>query len=176
MPDGRYERVASEGVSAQQALMRLYGLNGFILWRHAEAVEREAGQISSACSRGASAVRRAWPTGLTSASRIRRACWVIACCAASRPPRRWAASSRTVEAIALDAGPAAKAAAARWPESSEPVLVVGHQPTLVSSPSLLLAGTPQPWSVKKGAVWWLRSRDREGGAVVLHAVLGPDGL
>ena len=24
-PDGRYERVASDGVSAQQALMRLYG-------------------------------------------------------------------------------------------------------------------------------------------------------
>ena len=84
---------------------------------------------------------------------------------------------RTVEAIALDAGPAAVLAAARWPESSEPVLVVGHQPTLGLVASLLLAGTPQPWSVKKGAVWWLRSRDREGGApVVLHAVLGPDGL
>ena len=84
---------------------------------------------------------------------------------------------RTVEAIAPDAGPAAVLAAARWPESSEPVLVVGHQPTLGLVASLLLAGTPQPWSVKKGAVWWLRSRDREGGApVVLHAVLGPDGL
>jgi phosphohistidine phosphatase len=35
----------------------------------------------------------------------------------------------------------------------------------------------QPWPIRKGAVWWLRSRDREGSAqVVLHAVIAPDSL
>ena len=84
---------------------------------------------------------------------------------------------RTVEAIAPEAGPAAVLAAARWPEASEPVLVVGHQPTLGLVASLLLSGQAQPWSVKKGAAWWLRSRDREGGSrAVLHAVMSTDCL
>ena len=41
----------------------------------------------------------------------------------------------------------------------------------------LLANQPQPWAIKKGAVWWLRNRDREGGAqVVLQTVMGPEFL
>jgi phosphohistidine phosphatase len=41
----------------------------------------------------------------------------------------------------------------------------------------LLTGQPQPWAFKKGALWWLRNRDREGGAqVVLQAVMGPEFL
>jgi phosphohistidine phosphatase len=68
-------------------------------------------------------------------------------------------------------------AAARWPDAVEPVLVVGHQPTLGLVASLALTGTAQAWSVKKGAVWWLRSRSRdEGERVVLQAVQGPDSL
>jgi phosphohistidine phosphatase len=40
----------------------------------------------------------------------------------------------------------------------------------------LLADVDQPWSMKKGAVWWLRRRERDGAGaqVVLQAVLGPD--
>jgi phosphohistidine phosphatase len=52
-----------------------------------------------------------------------------------------------------------------------------HQPTLGLVASLAVTGTAQPWSVKKGAVWWLRSRSRdEGERVVLQAVQGPDTL
>jgi phosphohistidine phosphatase len=55
------------------------------------------------------------------------------------------------------------------------VIVVGHQPTLGAVASLLLTGQVQALSVKKGAVWWLRSRDREGeGQVVLVAALTPE--
>lgn len=65
--------------------------------------------------------------------------------------------------------------AARWPVSRDPVLIVGHQPTLGLLAARLLAGQDQPWAVRKGAVWWLRSREREGDAqVVLHAVVPPD--
>ncbi|KAA0253219.1 MAG: histidine phosphatase family protein, partial [Acidobacteria bacterium] len=36
--------------------------------------------------------------------------------------------------------------------------------------SLLLSGEEADWSVKKGAVWWLTTREREGRAqVVLRA-------
>jgi phosphohistidine phosphatase len=66
---------------------------------------------------------------------------------------------------------------ARWPESKEAVLVVGHQPTMGQTAAHLLSGTNQSWAVRKGAVWWLRSRERGGdGQVVLVAMLGPEQL
>ena len=80
---------------------------------------------------------------------------------------------------------------ARWPDRREPVLIVGHQPTLGMAAALLMGGaqgsneaaaetaahaTPA-WSVRKGAVWWLRHRDRGGVAeVVLVSVRSPDSL
>ncbi|MGL6109719.1 MAG: SixA phosphatase family protein [Rubrivivax sp.] len=80
---------------------------------------------------------------------------------------------------------------ARWPDRREPVLIVGHQPTLGMTAALLMAGvqasgeaqgepaahaTPA-WSVRKGAVWWLRHRQRGGVAdVVLVSVRSPEAL
>jgi len=82
----------------------------------------------------------------------------------------------TSEAIRPGASVAELLEAAGWPDSSEPVLVVGHQPTLGLVAAQLLAGVDQSWSMKKGAVWWLRRRERNGagGQVVLQAVIGPD--
>ncbi|MBL0727525.1 phosphohistidine phosphatase SixA [Piscinibacter sp. HJYY11] len=86
-------------------------------------------------------------------------------------------SFKTVKAIAPDASATAVLSAARWPESSEPVLVVGHQPTLGHVAALLLGEVAQSWVIKKGAVWWIRSRERESGSqVVLQAVQSPDCL
>jgi len=65
-------------------------------------------------------------------------------------------------------------AAARWPDSKEPVLVVGHQPTLGLAAAYLVAGVAQPWTLRKGAVWWLRSRQRMEATVVLMAVRAPE--
>jgi phosphohistidine phosphatase len=54
------------------------------------------------------------------------------------------------------------------------VLVVAHQPTLGLVASLLLAGEPMQWSIKKGAVWWISHRMRlEGPQTVLQAVMCP---
>lgn len=41
-------------------------------------------------------------------------------------------------------------------------LIVGHQPTLGQTASLLLSGVQADWTIKKGAVWWLSSRSRHG--------------
>ena len=75
-------------------------------------------------------------------------------------------------------------AAVRWPDAREPVLVVGHQPTLGLVAAYLMTGprlshgepeTLLPWSIRKGGVWWLRHRPREDrGEVVLVAVRTPE--
>ena len=80
---------------------------------------------------------------------------------------------------------------ARWPDRREPVLIIGHQPTLGLTAASLMAGlqglaeaadTPvahatPAWSVRKGAVWWLRHRERGGVAeVVLVSARSPDNL
>ena len=84
---------------------------------------------------------------------------------------------RTVAALAPGNDVQSVLKAARWPDANEPVLVVGHQPTLGFVAAMLLADQMQGWAIKKGGVWWLRSRDREGSAgVVLHAVQSPDTL
>ena len=150
-----------------------------ILWRHAEAhVERE----------GQTDLERALtPKGERQAQRMAE--WLnqrlahstrILVSPAVRTQQTAKALERqfkTVQLLAPDASVTALLSVARWPESSEPVLVVGHQPTLGQVAALLLGEVAQPWVMKKGAVWWLRHRVREEGPqVVLQAVQSPDCL
>jgi len=82
---------------------------------------------------------------------------------------------RTVDELAPGATASAVLAAAGWPDARESVLVIGHQPTLGEVSSFLLAGEELPWSIRKGAVWWLSNRVRDGvSTVVLKVVIGPD--
>jgi phosphohistidine phosphatase len=63
----------------------------------------------------------------------------------------------------------------QWPHAKGCVLVVGHQPTLGQVVSRLLGLTEQECAVKKGALWWLRYREREGqGETVVVTVQSPD--
>lgn len=65
--------------------------------------------------------------------------------------------------------------AAGWPGAADPVLIVGHQPTLGMLAARLLSGQDQAWAIRKGAVWWLRSRERGGQPeVTLLAAQSPD--
>ncbi|QHE86374.1 SixA phosphatase family protein [Hydrogenophaga sp. BPS33] len=50
----------------------------------------------------------------------------------------------------------------QWPQGKSPVVVVGHQPTLGRVVSRLLGLVEPECSMKKGAVWWLRHRERDG--------------
>ena len=82
---------------------------------------------------------------------------------------------KTVQALAPDASPVALLSAVRWPDSNEPVLVVGHQPTLGQVAALMVGELHQTWVLKKGAVWWLRQRMRGGVSQVhVQAVQAPD--
>ena len=51
---------------------------------------------------------------------------------------------------------------AGWPDSKMSVLIVGHQPVLGRAVAYLLGLPDGECSVRKGAVWWLRSRVRDG--------------
>ena len=84
---------------------------------------------------------------------------------------------KTLPELAPDGNGEALLKAARWPDASEPVLIVGHQPTLGLVASYLLTGQPSAWTIKKGAVWWIRGRNREDREqVILQAVQSPDCL
>ncbi len=50
----------------------------------------------------------------------------------------------------------------QWPMAKGVVLVVGHQPCLGETIAQLVGLKESECSVKKGAVWWLRSRLRDG--------------
>jgi phosphohistidine phosphatase len=64
---------------------------------------------------------------------------------------------------------------AGWPDSKMSVLIVGHQPVLGKAVAYLL-GLPQgECSLRKGAVWWLRSRVRDGATqTVVVSVQTPE--
>ncbi|WP_343583193.1 histidine phosphatase family protein [Herbaspirillum sp.] len=65
--------------------------------------------------------------------------------------------------------------AANWPDSREPVLIIGHQPTLGLVASQLICGQPQEWSLRKANVWWIAQRER--GDITtnyLKAVIAPE--
>jgi len=50
----------------------------------------------------------------------------------------------------------------QWPTSKAPILVIGHQPTLGKTIAQLLGFQETDCALKKGALWWLRTRERDG--------------
>ena len=145
-----------------------------ILWRHAEA---EPGEPDLG--------RRLTAKGLKQAERM--GAWLdrhlpdttrILVSPADRAQQTALALKRkfkTVDELGPGASVASVLAAVGWPDAREPVLVVGHQPTLGEVAAFLLSGEEAYWSIRKGAVWWLTNRDRgTGAAVMLRVVIGPD--
>ena len=146
-----------------------------VLWRHAEADEAAEGDDHE---------RPLTPKGERQAQRVAQ--WLNHALPATTrvlvsPLRRAQQTARTldrrfktVDALRPQGTVESLLAATRWPESREPVLVVGHQPTLGLAAAYLVSGTPQPWPLRKGSIWWLRGRVREEKhEVVVLAVLGP---
>lgn len=153
-----------------------------ILWRHAEAHLLREGQDDLDRALTAKGERQAQRMAAWLRLRLAERTRVMV-----SPARRCQQTAqalgrtfRTVEALAPEATPEALLAAARWPSAGEPVLICGHQPTLGQLAARLLTGQEQDWSVRKGAVWWLRHRVREAGpdgeraGTVLLAVQGPE--
>jgi len=144
------------------------------LWRHADAFDARPGEDDL--------MRRLTPEGERQAERIGR--WLATVLPADArllvsPARRTQQTAQalgrpfdTEPAVVSGAAPAALLQAAGWPHARQPVLVVGHQPTLGLVASTLLCGTAQYWPVARASVWWLRSE--HDGRARLVAVRAPE--
>jgi phosphohistidine phosphatase len=128
-----------------------------ILWRHAQAVHAQIGQEDSA--------RPLTSKGHKQAKTMAR--WLklhmptdtrIICSPALRT--RQTADALELPYLVLDSlSPIASVhdllLSSNWPNSSYPILLIGHQPTLGKVASNLLSGIEQDWSMRKGGVWWI---------------------
>jgi len=150
-----------------------------IFWRHAEAELEGVGDDDLARALTAKGERQAkrmaeWLNHrLAHSTRI----FVSPALRCQQTAKALGRKFRTLPELAPGAAAKDLLRAARWPESAEPVLIIGHQPVLGLAASLVLTGVEQAWSIKKGAAWWLRHRPRdEESQVVLQAVQSPDCL
>ena len=148
-----------------------------ILWRHAEAIDLELV--------GDDMVRTLTPKGEKQAERM--AAWL---------DRQLPEGAKVLVSPALRTQQTAKALGRKfktsaaiaplgtvdelldlvqWPHAKGSVVVVGHQPTLGHAIARLLGLSDSDCAVKKGAVWWLRYREREAmHKTVVLTVQSPD--
>ncbi len=145
-----------------------------ILWRHAEAEEGQPDMERALTAKGQKQARRMaeWLDGqLPDGCRILVSPAVRTMQTAEPLGRKFKAAPE----LAPGATPQEILRAVNWPNSKEPVLVVGHQPSLGQLAALLVCGTPQPWELKKGAAWWLVQRDaKDPDSLYVKAVMGPE--
>lgn len=150
-----------------------------ILWRHAEAEEWAEG-----CN---DLERSLTPRGEKQAARM--AAWLdrqlpdgvrILASPARRTEQTVLALGRKYKLrseLAPDGTPAQLLELVQWPTSRQTFLVVSHQPLLGQVVSQLLGYQTELSSVRKGSVWWLRNRSREGHSqTVVMAVQSPEML
>ncbi len=150
-----------------------------ILWRHADAEDTD--ETIEDMSRVLT------PRGVKQAARV--ASWLdrqlpdgtrILCSPAVRCEQTALALGRKYK-LRPELGPDTSVAqlldVAQWPSSKNAVLIIGHQPTLGETIAELLPLKFAACPVRKGAVWWLRTRERDGHQqTVIAAVQSPDTL
>ena len=150
-----------------------------ILWRHAEAHDAKEGQDDLE--------RALTPRGEKQAARM--SAWLErqlpqGLRVVSSPARR---TEQTAQALGRkyklraellpDGTPTDLLELVQWDKGNGAVLVVGHQPVLGQTAAHLLGLGQEACSIRKGAVWWLRRRQRlEHNQTVLMAVMCPEFL
>ena len=145
-----------------------------ILWRHCDAEDGVPDALRRLTPRG---VRQAARIAGWLAPRLPERCRILVSPAlrAQQTARALSRAFETVPELDTGASVAALLKAARWPDAIEPVLVVGHQPTLGRLAALLLDGEEEDRSMAKGAVWWL-TKPREANDVALKHAVAPDSV
>lgn len=152
-----------------------------ILWRHAEAEDLD--DADEAC--GGDLSRRLTPRGDKQAARM--AAWLdrqlpegvsIWCSPAVRTEQTVLALGRKYR-VREELHPGGSVEAllnlVHWPHAKQAALVVGHQPTLGRVAAQLLNLAEPECSIRKGSVWWLRQREKNGQAqTILLTVQTPE--
>ena len=146
-----------------------------ILWRHAEAVEGapDHGRVLTAKGR-----KQATRMGQWLDARLPTGCRILVS-PAVRTVRTAEALGRPYRidpALGTNGNVQAILTAAHWPSSREPVLIVGHQPTLGRLASYLMGGSEQDWTVRKGNIWWISTRETETSRTMsmIRIVMAPE--
>ena len=150
-----------------------------ILWRHAEAFEMREAETDLERALTPKGERQAQRMADWLNQRLAHSTRILVSPAlrCQQTAKALGKKFRTANELAPDGNGENLLKAARWPDAAEPVLIIGHQPTLGLVAAFLLTELPQAWTIKKGAVWWIRGRNREDLAqVVLQAVQSPDCL
>lgn len=144
-----------------------------ILWRHAEA-QLHPDLVNGCPGDLADRARKLTSRGEKQAARI--AAWLdrqlpsgaqVISSPALRAEQTAMALGRKFklnETLAPEGDPVALLALAQWPAGKPTVVMVGHQPTLGRVIAHLVGLPGQDWAIKKGALWWLRHRVRDGVA------------
>jgi len=150
-----------------------------IFWRHAEAQEPQPGDEDL--------LRPLTPRGVRQAKRM--ASWLDR--QLPEATRIWVSPARRTEQTATslqrpyklrpELAPGADMEAfmqlLQWPQAKTPLLVIGHQPLLGQALSRLLGLQDSECPIRKGSVWWLRSRVRLGSIqAVVQTVQSPEML
>jgi phosphohistidine phosphatase len=147
-----------------------------ILWRHAEAVDGFPDQNRALTKKGhlyAERMAEFLIPRLPSDIRILVSPALRAQQTASTLTRKFITES----AVNVHASAQNVLTAADWPYGKHDTLVVGHQPWLGEIAALLMTGTADSWSVKKGSVWWFSCRERDGEIQTnLRLVITPEQL
>jgi phosphohistidine phosphatase len=149
-----------------------------ILWRHAEAEEIAASDLArQLTTRGR---KQAQNVARWLRTRLPEDAVILASPAARTMQTAEALTDqyRVVRELAPNASVEAVLEAAGWPEGlASTVVVVGHQPTLGEVLARLLGNEigesgaiRRSWAVKKSGVYWVKSRERNGEAVLLAAI------
>jgi phosphohistidine phosphatase len=142
-----------------------------ILWRHAEAHEHPEG-LEGLQGDALDLERRLTPRGEKQAARM--GAWLdrqlpegarVYASPAQRAQQTAAALGRKFRSrdeLLPGAELESVLALVGWPDGRSPVVVIGHQPTLGQVIARLLRLPEPECPMKKGALWWLRNRERAG--------------
>ncbi|RJF98900.1 SixA phosphatase family protein [Noviherbaspirillum saxi] len=148
-----------------------------ILWRHAEAEPQDVDKPDAARILTSKGRKQAAKMGEWLERHLPSECRILASPAARtvQTVEALGRKYKTHVSLATDTTAEAILEAARWPLSREPVLIVGHQPTLGRVASLLIAGIEQDWIMRKGSIIWIAQKAAdEAEANYLKVVLGAD--
>lgn len=153
-------------------------MSELILWRHAEAEEGVPDMARQLTQKGRkqAAKMASWLDRQLPAN-----CKIL-CSPAERTVQTVMALDRkyrVCEALAPESSLQSMLDACRESQRGEPILIVGHQPNLGRMASLLLTGTEQPWTLRKGGILWIAKRgqkfeDEESNILYIKAALIPE--
>ena len=145
-----------------------------ILWRHAEA---EIGEPDEGRKLTVKGHKQAWKMANWLDHNLPESCRILVSPAARtlQTAEALGRKFKIVDDLAPNKSVQDLLTVSNWPDSREPVLVIGHQPTLGLVAAQLIGGQAQEWSIRKANVWWIAQRERGNITTnFLRAVMAPD--